>query len=117
MLNVKRKTLGKCFRMLRSSLERKVPTTDPFEYTMRLANMINDSEKVKRLAMNILNDIVVKEIPGGKILMAVATSVICICGKKSGHHTQHNFAKAAGITEITLRNRFMELEKKVLYFN
>ena len=68
MLNVKRKTLGKCFRMLRSSLERKVPTTDPFEYTMRLANMINDSEKVKRLAMNILNDIVVKEIPGGKIL-------------------------------------------------
>ena len=35
---------------------------------MRLANMINDSEKVKRLAMNILNDIVVKEIPGGKIL-------------------------------------------------
>ena len=49
--------------------------------------------------------------------MAVATSVICICDKKSGHHTQHNFAKSSGITEITLRNRFMELEKKVLYFN
>ena len=107
--------------MLRSSLERKVPTTNPFEYTMRLANMINDSEKVKRLAMNILNDIVVKENTWrknprkGDTRHFVATSVICICGKKSGHHTQHNFAKADGITEITLRNRFMELDKKVLY--
>ena len=103
-----------------NSLELKVPTIDPFEYMMmRLADMINVNEKVKRLVIDILNDIVIKEIPTGKNPMAVAASLLYICCKKSEHHTtQHNIGKAAGITEVTLRNRFTELEKKkVLYFN
>jgi transcription initiation factor TFIIB len=53
VLNVKRKRLGKCSRMLMNSLDLKVPTIDPFEYMMRLADMINVSEKVKRLAIYI----------------------------------------------------------------
>ena len=120
ILNVKRKRLGKCSRMLMNSPDLKVPTIDPFEYMMmRLADMINVSEKVKRLAIYILNDIVIKEIPAGINPMAVVTSILYICCKKSEHHpTQHNITKAAGITEVTLRNRFTELEKKkVLYFN
>ncbi len=40
ILNVKRKRLGKCSRMLMNSLDLKVPTIDPFEYMMmRLADM------------------------------------------------------------------------------
>ncbi|MGC2383138.1 MAG: hypothetical protein WA631_08545 [Nitrososphaeraceae archaeon] len=112
VLNVKRKTLGKCSRMLMNSLDLKVPTIDPFEYMMRLSDMINVNEKVKRLAIDISNDIVIKEIPTGINPMAVATSVLYIYCKKSGHHaTQHNIGKAAGVTKVTLRNRFTELEK------
>ncbi|MFZ0328926.1 MAG: hypothetical protein WAL66_16655 [Nitrososphaeraceae archaeon] len=112
VLNVKRKTLGKCSRMLMNSLDLKVPTIDPFEYMMRLSDMINVNEKVKRLAIYILNDIVIKEIPAGINPMAVVTSILYICCKKSEHHTtQHNIGKATGVTKVTLRNRFTELEK------
>ena len=95
ILNVKRKRLGKWSRMLMNSLDLKVPTIDPFEYMMRLSDMINVNEKVKRLAIDILNDIIIKKIPAGINPMAVATSVLYIYCKKPGHHTtQRNIAKA-----------------------
>ena len=110
---MKRQRLGKCSRMLMNSLDLKVPTIDPFEYMMmRLADMINVNEKVKRLVIDISNDIVIKEIPTGINPMPVVTSVLYIYCKKSGHHaTQHNIGKATGVTKVTLRNRFTELEK------
>ena len=83
--------------------------------------MINVNEKVKRLVIDILNDIVIKEIPTGKNPMAVSLEHrYFISAVKSPNIILPNTisVKAAGITEVTLRNRFTELEKKkVLYFN
>jgi transcription initiation factor TFIIB len=83
---------------------------------MRLADMINANEKAKRLAVLMMNEIVKRELSAGKNPMAVAASILCISCKKTGYRTsQHSIAKAAGITDVTLRNRFRELKKRMNY--
>ena len=83
---------------------------------IRLADMINANERAKRLAAIMMNEIEKQELSAGKNPMAVAASILYICCKKTGYHTsQHIIAKAAGITEVTLRNRFKELKRKMNY--
>ena len=114
--NVKRKILAKCCRMLMDKLYLNLPTIDPSKCVIRLANMINANKKAKRLAAVMMNEIVKQELSAGKNPMAVAASILYICCKKTGYHTsQHSIAKAAGITEVTLRNRFKELKRKMNY--
>ncbi len=114
--NVKRKILAKCCRMLMDKLYLNLPTIDPSKCVIRLANMINANKKAKRLASVMMNEIVKQELSAGKNPMAVAASILYICCKKTGYHTsQHSIAKAAGITEVTLRNRFKELKRKMNY--
>ena len=62
----------------------------------------------------MMNEIVNEEISTGKNPMAVAASILYISCKKTGYHTsQHSIAKAAGITEVTLRNRFKDLKRRM----
>jgi transcription initiation factor TFIIB len=114
--NVKRKILARCCRMLMDKLHLNLPTIDPSKCVIRLAEMINANEKAKHLAAVIINEIVKQEISAGKNPMAVAAAVFYISCKKTGCRTsQHSIAKAAGITDVTLRNRFREL-KRVMHY-
>jgi transcription initiation factor TFIIB len=112
--NVKRKILAKYCRMLMNKLYLKLPAVDLSKCMIRLADMINANERAKRLAAIMMNEIINEEISAGKSPMAVAASILYICCKKTGYHTsQRNIARAAGITEVTLRNRFRELKRRM----
>jgi transcription initiation factor TFIIB len=112
--NVKRKILAKYCRMLMNKLYLKLPAVDLSKCMIRLADMINANERAKRLAAIMMNEIVNEEMSAGKSPMAVAASILYVCCKKTGYHTsQRNIAKAAGITEVTLRNRFRELKRRM----
>ncbi len=114
--NVKRKILAKCCRMLMDKLYLKLPNIDPSKCLIRLADMINANEKAKHLAALMMNEIIKRELSAGKNPMAVAASILYISCKKTGYRTsQHSIAKAAGITDVTLRNRFKELKRKMKY--
>jgi transcription initiation factor TFIIB len=58
-----------------------------------------------------------REFPAGKNPMSVAASVLSIaCITTSEYRSQRSIAKAAGITDVTLRNRIKDL-KALLYSN
>ncbi|MFZ0512124.1 MAG: hypothetical protein WAM14_11005 [Candidatus Nitrosopolaris sp.] len=112
--NVKQKILAKYCRILINKLYLKLPEIDPSKCMIRLADMINVNERAKRLAGVTMNEIVHEEISAGKSPMTVAASILYICCKQAGYHTsQRNIANAAGITEVTLRNRSKELERRM----
>lgn len=94
----------------------KLPAIDPFKCLIRLVDMINANKKAKRHAALMMNEIVKRELSAGKNPMVVAASILYICCKKTGYHTsQQSIAKAAGISDVTLRNRFKELKRKMKY--
>jgi transcription initiation factor TFIIB len=114
--NMKRRILAKCCRMLMDKLYLKLPNIDPSKCIVKLADTINANEKVKRLASVMMNEILKQELSAGKNPMAIAASILYICCKKTGYHTsQQSIAKAAGISDVTLRNRFKELKRKMKY--
>jgi transcription initiation factor TFIIB len=108
--NVKFKEVAKSYRLLCIELDLKVPIVDPMKYIAKVANKANLSEKTKRQAAQIMNNITKTEISTGKNPMGLAASVLYISSLKTGENvTQGHLSDAAGVTEVTLRNRYKDL--------
>ncbi|HTH22646.1 MAG TPA: TFIIB-type zinc ribbon-containing protein [Nitrososphaeraceae archaeon] len=112
--NIKRKNIALCCRLLIRELDLKVPIADPMKCIVKIANKANLSEKITRQAMNIMTEVVKRGISAGKNPMSFAATVLYISSFKNGENVrQSDIAKAAGITEVTLRNRIKELNSTV----
>jgi transcription initiation factor TFIIB len=108
--NVKFKEVAKSYRLLCIELDLKVPIVDPMKYIAKVANKANLSEKTKRQAAQIMNNITKTEISTGKNPMGLAASVLYMSSLKTGENvTQGHLSDAAGVTEVTLRNRYKDL--------
>ena len=108
--NVKFKEVAKSYRLLLLELDLKIPIVDPMKYIAKVANKANLSEKTKRQAAEIMNNITQREISTGKNPMGLAASVLYMSSLKTGENiTQGNLSDAAGVTEVTLRNRYKDL--------
>jgi transcription initiation factor TFIIB len=112
--NVKRKELSRDFRRLHSRLDLKIPQPDPMICIAKVANKVKLSEKTKRKAAEIMSNVMKEEISAGKDPMGLAASVLYLSSIKTGEAiTQMSIAKAAGVTEVTVRNRFKDLKSKL----
>lgn len=112
--NVKRKDIARNYRMLLSELDLKVPNADPMKCITKVANKSDLSEITKRQAIGIMKEIIEKEISAGKDPMGFAATVVYISCLKTGEdRTQAQIAHAAGVTDVTLRNRFKELKNQL----
>ena len=81
---------------------------------VRVANKATIDEKTKRQAIEIMKDVTNREISAGKNPMGLAATVVYISCMKTGEDiTQRDIAQAAGITDVTLRNRFKDLMDKL----
>jgi transcription initiation factor TFIIB len=115
--NVRRKELSKDFRVLHTRLDLKIPQQDPMKCIAKVASKAKISEKTKRQAAQIMSNVTREEISAGKDPMGLAASVLYLSSIKNGESiTQSNIAEAAGVTEVTVRNRAKELRNK-LEFN
>jgi transcription initiation factor TFIIB len=109
--NVKRKEIARYYRLLIRELDVKIPIADHMKCIVTIANKANLTEKVTRQAMNMMSEVIKKELPPGKNPMSLAAVVLYISSMKAGLNvTQRDIANAAGVTEVTLRNRIKDLK-------
>jgi len=105
-MNIKKGDLAACYRLLVKELDLKIPVVDSVQNVARIASKIGLSEKTKRYAVEILRKAEETKISAGKNPMALAATALYIsCVKMGVRHTQRDFAEAANITEVTIRNR------------
>lgn len=108
--NVKRKVISRSYRLLITELGIKMPLVDPMKCIAKIANKAKLSEKTKRMAIDTMNDLTRKEMSAGKGPMGLAATVLYLsCLSNSEHVTQKDIAEAAGVTEVTIRNRVKDL--------
>src|SRR5215212_2342612 len=108
--NVKRKSIARIYRQLVLELDYKVPNIDPVKCIAKVANKANLTEKTKRQAINIIHKVTENEISAGKDPMGLAATVLYISSIKTGESiSQKEISGVAGVTEVTLRNRFKDL--------
>jgi transcription initiation factor TFIIB len=111
--NVKRKDLARAYRILVIELDIKIPLIDEIKCLVKVANKANLSEKTKRQAISIMNEILKKDISAGKNPMGFAATVLYLSCLKTGENiTQIDISHAAGVTEVTLRNRYKDLKSR-----
>jgi len=112
--NIKRKDLARTYRLLVLELDFKIPMVDPLKCIVRVANKANLSEKTKRQAMNIMHDVTTSGISAGKDPMGLAASILYLTCLNTGEsRTQTDIADAAGVTEVTVRNRYKHLKSQL----
>src|SRR5215212_1274032 len=112
--DVKFKEVAKSYRLLCLELDLKVPIVDPMKYIAKVANKANLSEKTKRQAAEIMNNVTKTEISTGKNPMGLAASVLYMSSMKTGENiTQGDLSYASGVTEVTLRNRYKDLMNRL----
>lgn len=112
--NLKTGEVARSYRRIVSELDIKVPLIDVKKYIIKVANNLNFDEKIKRKALELLEEAQKKNLIVGKDPISIAASIIYLVNlSERNPTTQADIAKAAGVTEVTVRNRSKELRKKL----
>jgi transcription initiation factor TFIIB len=118
-ISIRFKTLSRSYRILVTELDISTPPViDPMKCIVKVANNADLNENTKRRAMDVMNNLSKREISAGKHPMAVAATVLYVSCLKTGVNIrQADIADAAGITEVTLRNRYKDLKNRIPQLN
>lgn len=111
---VSRKEIGRTYRFIARELGLKLIPTSPEDYVSRFCSELKLSNDVKVKTMEILKHATNKELISGRGPVGIAAASLYIasvfCGER---RTQNYVAEVAGVTEVTIRNRYKELLDKL----
>ena len=110
--NIKRKDIARCYRMIVKELDLKMNVVDPINCISRISSIIKTQESTKRYAVRVLEEARKRDEVAGKDPMGLAAASLYLACIKCGEDiTQRIIAEAAGVTEVTIRNRFKGLKE------
>ncbi len=110
----RQKEVSKAYRIVVKYLEMEMPIDDPVDYATKIAEKAGVSGDVEGLATRIIWDAKKKYATMGKDPSGLAAAALYIASKlKREKMTQKHLAKAAGLTEVTVRNRTKDLMKRL----
>ena len=111
---IDRKEIGRTYRFIARELTLKLMPTSPQDYTARFCSELGLNEDANSKALEIITQAEEKELTSGRGPTGVAAASIYIasilCGER---RTQREVADVAGVTEVTIRNRYKELAERL----
>jgi transcription initiation factor TFIIB len=112
--HMSRKDIGRTYRFVARELGLKLMPTSPQDYIPRFCSELKLSGNVQSKALEILKEAVDKELTSGRGPTGVAAAALYIASVLCGERrTQREVAEVAGVTEVTIRNRYKELAEKL----
>lgn len=109
-----KREIGRTYRYISRELSIRILPADPTSYVPRFCSMLGLSDRVQAKAIEILKKAKKYEITSGKGPTGVAAASIYIaCVLIGEKRTQREVADTTNITEVTIRNRYTELVKKL----
>jgi transcription initiation factor TFIIB len=108
--SAKVKEVSRCYRLILKEVGLEVPLKDPVSCLKKVANEVGASGEAQGLAAQIILKARERHLLLGKEPHGVAAAALylacVICGEDK---TQKQIADAAGVTEVTVRNRYKQL--------
>jgi len=106
------KEISRFYRLILRRLKMRVPVDDPARHVPKIASKSQIDVKTQSKAINILREASVKKAALGKNPSGlVAAALYIAAGGRGGTITQSEIAKAAGVTEVSVRNRYKDLKE------
>lgn len=107
---VSRKEIGRTYRFMIRELGLRLRPTTPMDYVSRFCSELKLSGEIQTRTMEILKNATEREITSGRGPTGVAAAAIYIAAIEGNiKKTQREVADIAGVTEVTIRNRYKEL--------
>jgi len=112
--NIPRKTAARNYRFLYQKLEIDVPKVQRKGYIKRLVSRLRLLGDTEILAMRLMEEASNNNLTQGRSPAGIAASCIYVSSKIMEEHlTQQQVAIEAQVTEVTIRNRYKEMVKKI----
>jgi transcription initiation factor TFIIB len=112
--NISKKESGRHYRFLVNRFNTKVRSVDPKNYISRLISQLKLSGNSEIIAMKILDQASNLRLTSGRGPAGIAAAATYIAIHLTDEkHTQGEIAKEAHVTEVTIRNRYKELVRKI----
>jgi len=117
--NEKYRETSRVYRQIVLHLGKQVPQVDLFRYLEKVGRKANLDEKNIRDALKLMKKVRDAGLSAGKEPMGIVGAVIYLSLPKSDENiqkriiTQAVIADAAGVSEVTIRNVYKEIEKKL----
>ncbi len=111
---VDKKKLGQCYRLLLRSLNIKIPLCNPIDYVSRFASQLSLSSPVQLRTVEILKRSRDLGLTIGRDPLGLAAAAIYVASiMLDERRTQREIAEVARVTEVTVRNRYKEIVRRL----
>jgi len=111
---ISRKEIGRNYRYVARELKLKLMPTTPRDYISRFCSELKLSADVQAKTLDILREAANKELTSGRGPTGIAAASLYIASVLCGERrTQREVAEVAGVTDVTIRNRYKELTEKL----
>jgi transcription initiation factor TFIIB len=112
--DVERKEIGRTYRFIVRKMGIKSTPSSPKDYISRFANVLHLSPKSQNEAIKILGRAETSQLTSGRGPAGIAAAALYVAALLNDEKkTQREVADVAGITEVTIRNRYKELLEKL----
>lgn len=112
VLKIDYRSINKVYRYLIKKMAMHIPPTTPMEYVQKFAVELRLSKETVRRAARIIGRVKRTGAISGKGPAGVAAASICLASEMDNIETsQKEVAEISGVTQVTIRNRYKELEE------
>jgi transcription initiation factor TFIIB len=109
---IDKKDIARCYRLMLKDMNIQMPKPSAQLRIPKIAAKVGVGEKTQHIAINILRRAEKIRSTAGKDPMGLAAAALYIaCVQNKEKRTQKIIADAAGVTEVTIRNRYKSLKQ------
>lgn len=107
---IDKKEVGRTYRFVTRELGIKILPSNPADYIARFASSLKLNAETQSKAIEILESAQHSELTSGRGPTGIAAAALYVSALIHGEkRTQREVADVAGVTEVTIRNRYKEL--------
>lgn len=112
--SIDKKEIGRTYRFITRELGIKILPSNPADYIARFASALNLSPETQTKSVEIIEQAQNIELTSGRGPTGIAAAALYVAALMNGEKkTQREVADVAGVTEVTIRNRYKELLNKL----
>jgi len=111
---IDKKEIGRTYRFVTRELGIRILPSNPVDYLPRFASALKLTAETQSKAVEILESAQRNELTSGRGPTGIAAASLYVAALINNEkRTQREVADIAGVTEVTIRNRYKELLKKL----
>ncbi len=112
--SIEKKEIGRTYRFITRELGIKILPSNPADYIARFASALKLSAETQSKSVEIIEQAQSVELTSGRGPTGIASAALYVAALINGEkRTQREVADVAGVTEVTIRNRYKELLEKL----